>query len=354
MNVRLFLLIGMTLSITIRDTHAQSGQGQLELPYHQIYAYGMDANIRPALAILRDFPVHSDKDLAIQQQFIERFGGAKDMGSYDSSGDAEMDELMGYFRKYWRASLLDPATDYEKALRQQIIPFLTKHYPPFKGPLQRFRLDAYLADYIRSKGYYTTDQINSTGRLLDMLVWKKRSASRYRVKLSEAEEIDVNVVMMDDFITLGWMEYATLGKHYPGGWATDNTLFCVKPAYELDSEDFRVSYLAHEARHLKDKQVFPYLSSQDLEYRAKLTELSLAQSRLFDLIEFFIQNSNSYSSNGHQRANHRVIKDLSAVLFDQKFERDMDQWRQIEVSKINNFASLLLKKDSNRLKRSFR
>ena len=42
-----------------------------------------------------------------------------------------------------------------------------------------------------------------------------------------------------------------------------------------------ISYLAHESRHFEDYQLFPKLKSADLEYRAKLTELSMANETLY-------------------------------------------------------------------------
>jgi len=84
------------------------------------------------------------------------------------------------------------------------------------------------------------------------------------------EELKVKVVLMTDFATLGWEEYATLGTYYPGGWATDDALYCVKDAYDLNSETFLVSYLAHESRHFSDYKLFDKkLSGAELEYRAK-------------------------------------------------------------------------------------
>lgn len=99
---------------------------------------------------------------------------------------------------------------------------------------------------------------------------------------------------MDEFVTLGWTEFATMDKYHPGGWATDDALNCVKKAYDVSSETFLISYLAHEGRHCSDYKHFPKLrNSADLEYRAKLTELSMADSTLLQLIVFLLPQPRS-------------------------------------------------------------
>ncbi len=80
---------------------------------------------------------------------------------------------------------------------------------------------------------------------------------------------------------------------------------------------------------------FKLKSSADLEYRAKLTELSLANQSLYQLIEFFIMNANYDSENGHSVANYCAIRDVSKAVFGREFEKDMQQWKSIPVSRIN-------------------
>lgn len=342
------MLASMISMLMLTGTYAQHGNSSEGLPYHKIYAYGMDANIRPALEILAMHPLSNEHDINFQKRFMTRFGEEVDEGDYDSTGDVQMDELLSYFRDYWRVSLLDNKGKYFDYLGKNVVPFLMKNYPSFTNPQLRDSIGVYLADYIRSRGFHTTERVNPTGRLVDMLVWKNQTDSTYRVKLNRSEEIDVRVVMMDDFVTLGWMEYATLGQHHPGGWTTDDAVYCVKKAYDVESERFTVSYLAHEARHFSDKKTFRDLSSKDLEYRSKLTELHLSQNSTFELIDFFIQNANPNSENGHPLANHQVIYDLSQIFFGD-YQSDIDKWREIKNKKINKAAAKLLKAHTSTL-----
>ncbi|WP_222984211.1 hypothetical protein [Flagellimonas meishanensis] len=323
-----------------------------KLTYRQIYAYGMDANLPPALELVREHAVVDEKDVEFKERFLKRFGKANDESMYASSGNDEIDELLGYFRAYWRMSMLDPEGDYMMELGRKVMPFLSKNYPIFKGPQQRDSLGNFLADFIRSKGLHTTSQINPQGRLVDMMIWKDQKDTLYHVKLSKVEDVDVQVVMLDDFVTLGWMEYATLGAHHPGGWTTEEAIFCVRKAYDFSTEDFLVSLLAHEARHFADKQVFENLSDQQLEYRAKLTELSRAKETAYNLIGFFTQNANSKSENGHQLANYEVIRNFSEHFFNTEFQNAPEEWKKIPVKKINRYASKLLAKNTLALRQS--
>jgi hypothetical protein len=156
---------------------------------------------------------------------------------------------------------------------------------------------------------------------------------------------------MDDFITVGWEEYATLGIAYPGGWSTREALFCVRKAYDLKSEDFLISYLCHEGRHFMDYKLFPRLTSADLEYRAKLTELSLLKEELIETIELFINNANYESENGHSVANYCVIRDLSKALFKVDFEKDINKWKEVNAGKINKTAYDVLEANTLALKK---
>ena len=117
----------------------------------------------------------------------------------------------------------------------------------------------------------------------------------------------------------------------------------------MSSEEFLISYLAHEGRHFGDYKLFPNLKSSDLEYRAKLTELALAKTTLQETISFFINNSNSQSSNAHSKANYNVIKDMSTLLFKRGFEYDTSKWTKLSEKKIHKAAQKLLKKDTRRL-----
>lgn len=342
-----FLLCAIGISAQHQIEHPAS-----DLNYDQIYAYGVDANITPAIDLLqRSGSELSTKDQAFKERFLARFVAGETPESDAEIQHEQIQELLRIFQSYWRKSMLDTTQNFDAYLASKVGPFLKKNYPPVKDmTIERDSIGYILSRYVHSQGFYTTKKVGKTGRLVDLPIWRNQLDTVYTFDLHK-EQIKVPVAMMKNFISLGWIQYATLGRHYPGGWATKDTLFCVRQAYDLNSENFQISYLAHEGKHLDDYRHFPALKSRDLEYRAKLTELSLADESLFGLISFFIHQSNKASKNPHQFANYCLIRDLSKQLFNKDFEDDPEQWQKMEKAKINRAALRLLKRNTRQLQK---
>lgn len=320
--------------------------------YKTIFGYCLDARAGAALPLLEweQGKKVSAKDAAFKVSFEQRFKYPVDSSDFLASKRSAIDPLLAIFHQYWRSSLLDASSKYEPGFWSQIKAFLSNAVPARKGQsIVDDSVDVYFQQYIAGKGLHATNGIGKTGRLYDLLVWRTEKDTTYSFTVNK-DRLTVKVVFMDDFITLGWEEYATLGKLYPGGWATDQALFCVRKAYDLTSERFTISYLAHEGRHFDDYRLFPKLkSSADLEYRAKLTELSLANQSLYQLLEFFIMNANYDSENGHSVANYCAIRDVSKAVFGIEFEKDMQQWKNIPIARINEAAYKVLEGNTKAL-----
>ncbi len=325
---------------------------KLVLDYAKIYAHCLNADVLSAMPLLTVDEQHlNEKDIDFVSEFNSRFAHEVDNSAYFSGQKSKIHELHVIFKDYWRKSLLNPDEAQERTLGKSAIGFLKKNYPPAKDKkITRDSLGYFLSNYIKSKGYYTTEAVGKTGRLLDLLIWKSQRDTTYTFNL-KSEKLEVKVVFMNDFITLGWEEYATLGKYYPGGWAKNDAIYCVEEAYDLESENFKISYLAHEGRHFVDYKAFPNLKGPDLEYRAKLSELSLAQETIYDLIRSFTSNANPESENPHPLANYCVIRDLSKMLFKTDFQKDASQWKTISAKKINKTAFSLLKNNTKALRK---
>ncbi|MEX0312570.1 MAG: hypothetical protein AB3N18_00210 [Allomuricauda sp.] len=328
-----------------------SAQEQLNLDYSKIYAHCLDGNVKAALPLL-EVPVSSltEEDQKFKQVFEDRFKGETDNSDYLRDKKTKIHELQLIFRNYWRQYLLDPNPKHERNLGMNAIGFLKTHFPEVKDKnITRDSLGFFLSQYIKSRGFLTTTSVNKTGGLYDLLVWRSQRDTLYAFSLKK-EKIKTKVVFMQDFVTLGWEEYATLGKYHPGGWTSNGIIYCVEDAYDLESENFQISYLAHEGRHFLDNAAFPGLDNADLEYRAKLSELSLAKITLYDLVEGFISNANNQSENPHPLANYHVVSNLSRSLFGKKFEEDIHGWKKIPQKKLNKAAYKLLKRNSKVLK----
>ncbi|MDD5362088.1 MAG: hypothetical protein PHN88_08140 [Ignavibacteria bacterium] len=324
----------------------------LKLDINKISAYALDGDIPSALNLLKDKDTSllSVRDKMIKRNFENRFLYVTDRSGYLESKKSEIDDVLKIFSDYWRSSFLNPKLKNDSLLAVGVKKYLVEKSPlpvSFNQLQNDDTLNAYFIKYINTKGLKTTG-VGKTGKFYDLLVWREQSDTVYNFQIHD-ETISVNVVFMDKFVTLGWEEYATFGMLYPGGWANDKALYCVRSAYDLQSENFLVSYLAHEGRHYQDYKLFPKLSGADLEYRAKLTELSLAKTSLFGLIKFFITNANYSSDNSHQIANFCVIRDLSKELFASDFENDIAKWENTGAEKINDAAFKILKENTAEL-----
>jgi hypothetical protein len=314
-----------------------------KIDYDKIYSYCLDGDVKSAMTLLKlsDNKILSPKGWIIKNRFEKRFKNAEDESGYLKKRKSPITELLTIYRNYWRAALLDNSKNYDSTLIHNVTNLLIDKYPPAHNLIaNEDSLDIYIKKYIESFGLHTTG-FGKTGKFFDLLVWKSEKGKNYSLILDN-EEKSTKVVSMDDFITLGWEEYSTLGRCYPGGWAGKNALYCVKNSYDLNSEQFKVSFLAHESRHFADYKLFPNLKSADLEYRAKLTELSMAQKTLYTIINDFIINANYNSENGHSIANYCVIRDLSKALFNVEFEKDIQKWKNLSIGKINKTADEVL------------
>lgn len=315
----------------------------LKLDRQKVFAYALDGKIHEALKLLEvsDTNLLGDKDRAIKRNFENRFLYDEDRSGFAETRKSPIDSLFKIYIDFWRTSFLHPEKTNDSLLGINLASFLSKRLNVPEGRiLNEDSLNASLVKYIRSKDLYTTG-LGKTGNFMDLLVWKTQYDTLYKFSIHE-DTVSVKVVFMDGFVTLGWEEYATLGVSYPGGWADSSGLYCVKSAYNLQSENFLVSYLAHEGRHYNDYKLFPLLSGADLEYRAKLTELSLAKSTVYDLLKFFINNANYESDNSHSVANYCVIRDLSEKIFGNGFEKDIEKWKNVDADSLNETSYRLL------------
>lgn len=305
----------------------------------RFYSLCLDANVSRAMQYVPE---------RLAPEFEQRFRYANDQSDYLLKHSSGIDSLLFIFHRYWRKALLDSTKNYDGELAKELC-----HFFNVADTIPVDSLNAPFNAYIKSKNYYATDGIGKVGKLYDLLVWRQQTDTTYSFHLNK-EHLKVRVVLMQQFVSLGWEEYASLGKFYPGGWALKDALYCVSDAYDKKSEKFLVSYLAHEGRHLKDYALFPGIEGKDLEYRAKLTELSMVNNMMYSLINFFIKNSNKNSVNDHPLANYNVMSALSKHLFHKEFEDDLNQWKKLPVKQINKAAYHLLKANTKAMRNLYK
>ena len=144
-------------------------------------------------------------------------------------------------------------------------------------------------------------------------MWKTEELKQYSVDLPDGTQ-EYAVKLLDGFLSKSWIDYLTFGETGTGGWSNgDGLIHCVRSAYDLESEDFRVSLLKHEAQHAQDLARYRQMSSADLEYRAKLVELIYSGERNL-LCRFALQAGDSTAENGHAAAASRITAEVEALL----------------------------------------
>ena len=159
----------------------------------------------------------------------------------------------------------------------------------------------------------------------------------------------VSVTFVSDIYSRGWKQFATLGLVATTGWVEDGRLYCVDSAYDRISENFEVSYLKHESRHLADFNHFPGLQSADLEYRAKLTELTFASTSTGHLLNDFTNKSANNPASPHAYANYRVTREIYREMFDKPFPASGNPWQEINTQSVNKAARDLLRRNTESL-----
>jgi hypothetical protein len=141
----------------------------------------------------------------------------------------------------------------------------------------------------------------------------------------------VSVTFMNDIYSTGWKQYVTLGLVATTGWVEDGHLYCVGRAYDRGSENFEVSYLKHEGRHLADFERFPELQSADLENRAKLTELVFASTTTRRLLDDFTSKSAPNPASPHAHANYRVTREVYREMYGEPFPESGNPWQEVST-----------------------
>jgi hypothetical protein len=183
--------------------------------------------------------------------------------------------ILSSYRGYWQDTMLQrkPIADAER----QLLAELNRVLPSDSVASDLDMASERIKSVIRSEGLIGLTGVTSP--FYELMLWKIQTASTYRMKLPE-ETVRVPVVFMDEFVSLGWAGYATCGRAHSGGWATQDSLYAVRSAYNVGTENFRVSYLSHEGQHFADYKRYPKLEQPELEYRAKLTEIAVSDSTL--------------------------------------------------------------------------
>jgi hypothetical protein len=348
------LLIATVLLNTITFHKAAAQQkDSVSINFPLAVNHILNGNMPEALKIINASPdsLLIKRHLILKNELNRRFNYKADRSDFSFRHRSAIDPLFLTFKSYWRRSLKEFPVNQDAQLKQDLIRFfkIQKKSQLNDSTLEK-EIDRQMKAYTLGKGYHSLG-FSKTGKYYDLQVWKTERDTVYHFKVKD-EIINCPVVFMENFITNGWQAYATADKIHPGGWAGDKSIYCIKESYDLTSEKFLLSFLSHEGRHLKDYHDFPGLSSPDLEYRAKLTELSMVDFTLNEVINSFIFNSNKDSKDGHQLSNYYVIRDLSREIFHKDFESDMEKWKAVDKKIVRETSYQILQGNNSFLRQN--
>jgi hypothetical protein len=339
--IRLALFIFLVCSPTLLDAGPDIVAGQY-------IAMARQGDLREALDLFRSLgdANGSQLDRALALQYRHRFVLRDESGPLNS-GNAFIDSLLEIYTTYWTRSLLGEY-DFDNGkqwLLEKIYILLINH--DFDSLLEnRSDTMSALDQVLSQQGIHFDRSLASPW--YDLLLWRSQQQQRLEIELTD-ERLELDVIFMDDFISLGWTDFATLGMTSSGGWAAVDAIYCVSWAWNHDSENFAVSFLKHEGRHSADFKKFPSLGVIDLEYRAKLTELSFARSSLPRILANFSANSGPNADSPHAFANYLVLRDLRRVIFNADIAPKGRSLQDNSAEQIHTAARALLENHTTRL-----
>jgi hypothetical protein len=270
----------------------------------------LQGDMTEALVALRAIPAEqfAGPAAALRTCILDRFAGAAH-GDPPTGLPPLTTGALGLYRAYWRAALLAPASRPagEEALRRGLAALL--------GAAPSATMDALetrLSARLEAEGVHTLTGV--TAPLRELMLWRRQTAEDRAVALPEGVHRS-HVVLLDDFVSFGWAGYATCDRSITGGWVRPDGIYAVRPGWgDLSDEPYLVSFLGHESQHFADKERFGDLPSWVLEYRAKLTELALADRTQARLLDAFAHNQGDDMAIPHAFANKRVLAALRGRL----------------------------------------
>lgn len=265
--------------------------------------YIVKGDLIGAINYVKQFPEQAE----LYNRFMAGFE-QEQYGAYEV--DADLNEILAIYQRYYRDAF------YLGVGREEAAVKLRAGLAAFLGiDDERIELSEMeqnqIAEAFRSRGLHFLG--GRTGGYYGPYIWQATETKTYEVELPDGIQT-YTVKLLDGFITKSWIGYLSFGEIGPGGWSDgDGVINCVKASYDFDSEDFKVSLLKHEAQHARDLAVDPDMSSEDLEYRAKLVELIYSSER--NLLGQFAQEADSADkSNGHALASSRIVEGFVRML----------------------------------------
>ncbi len=267
-----------------------------------------DADAATAVTRLQAMPLDSlsPRQSDLRDCILQRFGPGSNQLPLDTSLPAPVAAILQAHRAYWTAVMTKGQTmqEAERDLSAELAR-LTGVTGDLDAQTEAAR------QLIESNGLHALAGVTAPFR--ELMLWRQESSSMQAIELPD-EKIDIRVTLLDGFVSKGWLGWATCDRSNTGGWATSDGMMVVASSWDLQSEEYRISLLAHESKHFSDYRRFLKLASPDLEYRAKLVELILADKTQRQLLEAFTLQSARDRAQPHAFAAYWLTTNLRARL----------------------------------------
>jgi len=274
--------------------------------------FALQGDAASAVKALADTPSASfaGDDADFRSCMMSRFGAGAQSPADITVPDTWITTLAKYYIAYWQRALTKPGErDAAKQELRNATGKLLGH--PIADDNAFDSAEDEITTHAEKLGFHVL--LGRTAPLRELMLWKTTTVEQRQVNLPETQE-SVTVNFLDDFVLRGWGYYSTCGRRSAGGWATDKALFAVVPAYKsLQDETFSVRFLAHESQHFADKRALKNLESWELEYRAKLAELVLADASQASTVELICENRSASKDSPHGYADSRVVDDVTKL-----------------------------------------
>ena len=266
------------------------------------YGYLIRSDLIDAIHYVKQFPDQAE----LYNKYMAVFEQEKYI-TYEV--DAYLNEILTIYQRYYRNAF------YLCISKENAADKLKAELAAFFGINDGIELcdieQNQIAEAFQDRGFYFLGGM--TSGYYGPYIWRVTETKTFEVELPDGVQT-YTVKLLDGFISRSWLDYLSFGEIGTGGWTDgDGIINCVKSSYDFDSENFRVSLLKHEAQHARDLAAHKDMSSENLEYRAKLVELIYSSER--NLLDLFAKEADSCDkSNGHSAASSRIIEGFSKIL----------------------------------------
>lgn len=301
----------------------------------QIYsAHLIKGDLIAAFDYVRKFPEQID----LVNRYVDVFENKNEMNRTDNKVINEVDKI---YQKYYRKVFWDRESK-EKA-EAELFTNLWEVCGSNEEDPKDYKIEEIVEKLVQGEGYEFLG--GKTAGYYGPYIWASSKKEVYQVELPYGNEL-YSIIMMDGFVSRSWLDFLSFGSVGTGGWVgKDGTLCCVKSVYDLESSEFKISFLKHEAQHSLDKKTYPNITSEEMEYRAKLVELIYWEDETM-IKRIHLEADNRDKKNAHSRASHKIIANLSKMIFDVDYEHNLNQFTN-KLSEIKTASSELLNQDTS-------